>query len=217
MFYFSSIASNLHFFVSDEHCEIDVENQHTCVEFSFTQKISSVDIEDAELWAYPHQPEQSTTHNKTLHLKDVRYPLKDTFLTSKNVPNAEGWIKFNVNVGQTVKRWLHNPHNDRPHVIDIVSADCSTDCHESSIALAGSNKPYLMITLKASEHHRGKRDVSRCSNSTGGCCLQEWEVNLRDYPQFNFILAPATFQTNYCKGACQGECKFMAPGKSTNV
>ena len=118
-----------------------------------------------------------------------------TALHSNTTPHSNGWIAFNLHAA--LKGWLKNSHENV-----TVEVACPT-CNRAKRFLASGDSLQPLLQMATRVRRKTKRTLRWCGREETRCCLQPLYVSFVDFG-WKWILEPAGFWANYCRGQCDG-------------
>ncbi|KAL6443806.1 hypothetical protein ACFW04_001697 [Cataglyphis niger] len=126
-----------------------------------------------------------------------------------------GWQKFDVT--KVVSRWYTNYSKDKLTLL-VDCSGCGSHVHvstfdgysphviESSLNSKGDqdpDRPFLVMRTDPAAMKRVRRRAIECNDTVKGqCCKQRFYVNFSQLGWDDWIIAPAGYYANYCKGDC---------------
>lgn len=171
-------------------------NPAGCLHFRLADKLKNVEVVSAELWVY-HRTDDRI--NQTFTISEVKQGRSRKVLDTKYTDTNDEWVKFDFS--DIIQRWSKRRHSN--HVIKVT---CKT-CRMREIPFESNNelRPFLMIQVGHHiSRHRQKRHIS-CSPRVKDCCKQNFYVTFKELGWDDWIVRPAGYNANYCKGSCEGK------------
>jgi len=184
-----------------ENCEDDDGNLAACFHFELKNKLSVEEMDSAELFIYKSREHgRHPPSRRTLKVHNLRHRARDLseVLASKRIVDKRGkWVNFDMK--HPARRWLQHPERNRG--VQISCDGCRLDEHEFPIHAGGEKKPFLVIHTRDVKNRQRKKRSANCPRD--GCCMESFYVSFRELGWDSWIIEPAGYYSNYCKGNCR--------------
>lgn len=207
--------------------------------FTFDQK-SGEKVVNATLWLY-QKASVNVNYSQLVRLDVVRRTPKGGMVTVKEVEHfkitaEEKWIRFDLNdvglleyfnnnsdnTALTVSLIIHvSPARVVPHgpLIPLITqlGRCDTDTSAKNNPQECHYDPCLQLVTAAEPKSKRLKRSSPPTDCSGGeqvdtCCRYNMVVNFTEF-QWDFIIAPKTYNAYFCAG----ECTYLSMQKDTHT
>lgn len=123
-----------------------------------------------------------------------------------------GWQRINITIAAT--KWFTQPGEPLRLLVDCSSCSGHIEAvlfnnykykgaHKpESRGLEAAYRPFIVVRTKPSPTRRLARRALQCDKNTKHCCKEDFYVSFRELRWDDWILAPAGYHANYCRGSC---------------
>jgi hypothetical protein len=175
-----------------------------CFHFDLKDKLAGKHISSAKLWLYKLR-DPGDMHNQTIVVSEITNPNHSNKKSGRRIGNTDtplkrGWMKFDFK--STIYRWIQNPSRNRG--IEVLCKTCRMNSDYSPVATEGQYRPFIVMDTENRPKRRVKRSVD-CSPSSTVCCRERFYVSFEQLGWKDWVIQPAGYYANYCKGSCAGE------------
>ncbi|XP_074643124.1 inhibin beta A chain-like [Tubulanus polymorphus] len=169
-----------------------------CFRFNLNDEVKGRDIVSAELWAFKRS-DPDDNRNQTLLVTDyqTRRNQRKHLLDDARTTRSAQWVRFDVT--KTVSKGIQD--SARRIGFQITCKTCRSSPRKIPVSKTARNKPFLVINLEKSEKRRTRRSEN-CNAESTGCCLEQWYVSFEEIGWSDWILKPAGYSANNCRGSC---------------
>ena len=123
----------------------------------------------------------------------------------KRVPVARGWFSFHVE--EQIGQWTKGGKNSKSIFSFKITCEDCTSKKDFRLSTKPRYRPFLLVKVseKKQAHSRKRRSFSvECFRGYDNCCRQSLYVSFKEIGWHDWIIEPAGFEVNFCKGACSG-------------
>lgn len=101
-----------------------------------------------------------------------------------------------------LKRWLLKSRTKTIQTLKISCKTCAMDVDDIPVSNDPGEKPFIVINFNKQDNSRRNRRNSDCQPNSTYCCKEPLFVNFSHIGWDDWIIAPAGYQVNFCRGSC---------------
>ncbi|XP_022105440.1 inhibin beta C chain-like isoform X2 [Acanthaster planci] len=176
-----------------------------CFRFHLVRDIIGKTVKSVHLWLFLTSSEdfnRSPARRLTIWLLNAKDTgIKREELATKVMSKREGW--FHLKLPREKNDWSSTEHRLQ---LTNAATDFFTDSSQEPlqfppVSLARDELPVLAVAVDPDKHHQRLRRQSQCQGDSDTCCLQYFEVDLKQVMEAT-IYRPSTIFANFCRGSC---------------
>ncbi|XP_064477300.1 growth/differentiation factor 8-like [Ornithodoros turicata] len=172
-----------------------------CFIFKLSPEVTSSRVSHAELWAFKLPDASLRKHSfvvSELSFDSESNLIRKQVVAFETSANESGWFRFNVTSHLT--QWANHRNPFRALEIACETCDANTS---SLVGIRDDKKPFIFVRTDPSRQivTRERRHIN-CDPSISRCCRESFYVSFDEIGWNSWIVHPAGYSANYCRGSC---------------